>query len=69
MKKTAVWVAALLLGLLIIFSFLIPHEKHYDRKARIGASDDLSGLVLDLMQRSKAYPIADYIEPYFIRDC
>ena len=69
MNKAAVRIAAILLGLLIAIAFLIPNENHYDRSARIGASDDLSGLVLDYMQRSGKYPISEYIEPYFIRDC
>lgn len=69
MKRTAVWTAVAVLGMLLAFSLLMPAENHYDRNARIGASDDLSGLVLDFMQRSGDYSIAHYIEPYFIRDC
>lgn len=63
------WLATVALGLIVLVSLLLPTETHYDRKARIGASDDLSGLVLDFMQRSGDYRISDYIEPYFIRDC
>lgn len=63
------WLATVALSLIVLVSLLLPTDTHYDRKARIGASDDLSGLVLDYMQRSDGFSISDYIEPYFIRDC
>lgn len=69
MKNAPVWLATAALALLLVFAFLIPNENHYDRKARVGASDDLSGFVLDYMKKSGKYKVSDYIEPYFIRDC